>query len=372
MLQDMSIPILKGVMEITIIVAHLKHSFKALTNSMMARRSRGRGNHRLIEEIPRHEAYHEDNLFDDYVENPNVGQEYFGGYFRGQQADKALDQIEWKVPSFKGESDLNVFLDWECPVENLFMKHERPKMVVKDNPKPKVEQKAINYPTKRTLILREDLNGWIKKDDEESLENIIDDENNDKDGTIGDASLDVLGRGLGVIMSIEAQLPTHYNEGTSGSSSSNLDPMKQHLRTCHVTSPTQWGYGNFSPLARSYEHNSYDCYEGNRLGTRNGRNDRTYNKVSRNEVRNEGNYEAYYETNSYGGYSCGRNSQTLGTTSRHLSYNNLKLPLLWNTFCPYEYEAWEQNVELLFYSYGVREEEKFLLALKSLSYEVNV
>ncbi|KAI5664540.1 hypothetical protein M9H77_23863 [Catharanthus roseus] len=29
----------------------------------------------------------------------------------------------------------------------------------------------------------------------------------------------------------------------------------------------QWGYGNFSPQARSYEHNFYDCYEGKRFGT---------------------------------------------------------------------------------------------------------
>ncbi|KAI5681794.1 hypothetical protein M9H77_03022 [Catharanthus roseus] len=27
------------------------------------------------EEVPRHEAWHEDNLFDDFEENPNVGQE---------------------------------------------------------------------------------------------------------------------------------------------------------------------------------------------------------------------------------------------------------------------------------------------------------
>ncbi|KAI5649979.1 hypothetical protein M9H77_35984 [Catharanthus roseus] len=37
----------------------------------------------------------------------------------------------------------------------------------------------------------------------------------------------------------------------------------------HITSHTQWGYYNFSPHARTFEHNSYDCYEGNGLGTRN-------------------------------------------------------------------------------------------------------
>ncbi|KAI5663504.1 hypothetical protein M9H77_22827 [Catharanthus roseus] len=118
---------------------------------------------------------------------------------------------------------------------------------------------------------------------------------------------------------MEAQLPIHYNKETSGSSHSNLDPMKvimQELQLMrkdmkemrgnitnlsmehrdqsniggYVTSHTQWGYGNFSSYARSYEHNSYDCYESNRLGTRNGHNDRTYNTVPRNEVRNGGNY----------------------------------------------------------------------------------
>ncbi|KAI5649382.1 hypothetical protein M9H77_35387 [Catharanthus roseus] len=114
----------------------------------------------------------------------------------------------------------------------------------------------------------------------------------------------------------------------------------------HPMHNNQWGYGNFSPHARSYEHNSYDCYEGNRLGIRNGHNDRTYNRVLRNKVRNEenyvnmdvrfhkriGDYEGYYDSYSYGGYNCRISSQTLGTTSRSLSYNNVKLPFffLWN------------------------------------------
>ncbi|KAI5664403.1 hypothetical protein M9H77_23726 [Catharanthus roseus] len=78
------------------------------------------------------------------------------------------------------------------------------------------------------------------------------------------------------------------------------------------------------------------------------------------------------ESYNYRGYNCGRSSQTLGTTLRPLSYNNLKLPHLCGTFGPYEYESWEQKVESLFYSYGIREEEKFQLVLKSLSYELNV
>ncbi|KAI5662306.1 hypothetical protein M9H77_21629 [Catharanthus roseus] len=80
-------------------------------------------------------------------------------------------------------------------------------------------------------------------------------------------------------------------------------------------------------------------------------------------------YNEHNDSYNYGAYSCGRSSQTLRTTSRPLSYNNLKLPFLWGTFGPYDYEAWEQEVELLFYFYGIREEEKFQLVLKSLSYE---
>ncbi|KAI5682379.1 hypothetical protein M9H77_03607 [Catharanthus roseus] len=114
----------------------------------------------------------------------------------------------------------------------------------------------------------------------------------------------------GLIMSMEAQLPTHYNGGTSGSSHSNLDPMKvimQELQLMrkdmkemrgnitnlsmehggqsniggHITSHTQWGYGNFSPYVRTFEYNSYDCYEDNTFGTRNGYNDRSYKRVSK-------------------------------------------------------------------------------------------
>ncbi|KAI5661928.1 hypothetical protein M9H77_21251 [Catharanthus roseus] len=135
--------------------------------------------------------------------------------------------------------------------------------------------------------------------------------------------------GGGFAMSMEAQLPTHYNGGTSGSSHSNLDPMEvimQELQLIkkdvnkmrgnitnlsieqrdqnnigvHVISHTQWEYGNLSLYARSFEHNSYVCYERNRFG------------------------------------------------------------------------AWEQKVESLFYSYSIREEERFQVVLKSLSYEVDV
>ncbi|KAI5676196.1 hypothetical protein M9H77_07146 [Catharanthus roseus] len=68
----------------------------------------GRGYYRPHEEVPRHEAWHHDNLFDDFGEDPNIFQAYHGGYYGNQQGDKALDKIKWNVPSFKGDSDPNM------------------------------------------------------------------------------------------------------------------------------------------------------------------------------------------------------------------------------------------------------------------------
>ncbi|KAI5663928.1 hypothetical protein M9H77_23251 [Catharanthus roseus] len=58
----------------------------------------------------------------------------------------------------------------------------------------------------------------------------------------------------------------------------------------------QLGYGNFSPHARSYEPNSYDCYESNRLGARDCYNDISCKGVPRDDVRNGGNYVNMDET----------------------------------------------------------------------------
>lgn len=80
----------------------------------------GRGYNKPQEDVPRHEGWRKDN-FEDYGENPNVGQVYCGGYYGGQQKDKTLDKTKQKVPSFKGESDPNVFLDWERQMEKLFI-----------------------------------------------------------------------------------------------------------------------------------------------------------------------------------------------------------------------------------------------------------
>ncbi|KAI5668273.1 hypothetical protein M9H77_18126 [Catharanthus roseus] len=65
----------------------------------------------------------------------------------------------------------------------------------------------------------------------------------------------------------------------------------------------------------------------------------------------KGDYEGFHDSYNYGGYNYKRSSQTLGTTSRPLSYNNLRLPILWGTFGPYDNEVWEQKVESLFHSY---------------------
>ncbi|KAI5672137.1 hypothetical protein M9H77_12501 [Catharanthus roseus] len=56
----------------------------------------GRGCNRPEEEVSRHEPWHEDNMFDDYGENSNIGQEYFGGYYGRQQGYRVLykDQVE--------------------------------------------------------------------------------------------------------------------------------------------------------------------------------------------------------------------------------------------------------------------------------------
>ncbi|KAI5663807.1 hypothetical protein M9H77_23130 [Catharanthus roseus] len=66
----------------------------------------------------------------------------------------------------------------------------------------------------------------------------------------------------------------------------SMEHRDQRNIGCHVTSHTQWGYGIFSPHTRTFEHNSYDCYEGNRLGARNGYNDISCKRFPRNEVKN--------------------------------------------------------------------------------------
>ncbi|KAI5676587.1 hypothetical protein M9H77_07537 [Catharanthus roseus] len=65
----------------------------------------GRGYHRSQEDYPRQEAWHDDNFYEDYGDNPNISHAYHRGYYGNQQGDKALDKIKGKVPGFKRESD---------------------------------------------------------------------------------------------------------------------------------------------------------------------------------------------------------------------------------------------------------------------------
>ncbi|KAI5672047.1 hypothetical protein M9H77_12411 [Catharanthus roseus] len=54
-------------------------------------------------------------------ENPTVGKNTLVVIMVDNKGNKALDKIKWKVPNFNGESDPNLFLNWERHVENLFM-----------------------------------------------------------------------------------------------------------------------------------------------------------------------------------------------------------------------------------------------------------
>lgn len=66
------------------------------------------------------------------------------------------------------------------------------------------------------------------------------------------------------------------------------------------------------------------------------------------------------------------NEESSQCSSKHLSNIKLELPLFYGNLGFYDYVAWEREVEFLFYSYGVREGEKFQLVLKSFSYVVKV
>ncbi|KAI5652356.1 hypothetical protein M9H77_29543 [Catharanthus roseus] len=116
--------------------------------------------------VPRHETWHEDNLHEDYGENPNVGQAYHGGYYGNQQGDKALDKSN-VVPKPQAFN----YKGWP-------KKEDTPKLAFKGHSKLEVEEKiklitnptrcfkcngmghiSINFLTKRALVFSEDLNG---------------------------------------------------------------------------------------------------------------------------------------------------------------------------------------------------------------------
>ncbi|KAI5667722.1 hypothetical protein M9H77_17575 [Catharanthus roseus] len=155
----------------------------------------------------------------------------------------------------------------------------------------------------------------------------------------------------GLIMSMEPQLPTHYNEGTSGSSHYNLDTMKvimQELQLMRKDMKEMRGnITNDMSLLILNEDMVTSLLMQELLSIILIIAMTTVDlELEMNEVRNEGNYvnkdgrfhkrrgdyEEYYDSYSHEGYNGRTSSQTLGTTSRPLSFNNLKLPLLWGTF----------------------------------------
>ncbi|KAI5673848.1 hypothetical protein M9H77_14212 [Catharanthus roseus] len=73
----------------------------------------GRGMPRHFEEVPRPQARHGEPLYDDHEHVPFVANH------GRDQGDQTLDRMKWKLPSFKGENDPNIFLDWERQVENI-------------------------------------------------------------------------------------------------------------------------------------------------------------------------------------------------------------------------------------------------------------
>ncbi|KAI5662278.1 hypothetical protein M9H77_21601 [Catharanthus roseus] len=75
----------------------------------------GRGMPRNFEEVPRPQARHGEPLYDNHEHVPFVANH------GRDQGDQTLDRMKWKLPSFKGENDPNIFLDWERQVENMFM-----------------------------------------------------------------------------------------------------------------------------------------------------------------------------------------------------------------------------------------------------------
>ncbi|KAI5650203.1 hypothetical protein M9H77_36208 [Catharanthus roseus] len=101
-------------------------------------------------------------------------------------------------------------------------------------------------------------------------------------------------------MSMESQLLTHYNEGTTGSYHSNLDPMKIIMQELQLMRKDMKEMrGNITNLCMKQEIREklegisllkLNRDMGNRLGARNSYNNTCCKRVLRNEVKNRGNY----------------------------------------------------------------------------------
>ncbi|KAI5663703.1 hypothetical protein M9H77_23026 [Catharanthus roseus] len=79
-------------------------------------------------------------------------------------------QVATKPPTFNFKP---------CP-----KKEEAPRGTFQSPTKPKMEERghyASSFPTKRALIFREDLNGWIEQEEDESSECVETEENGEDD-----------------------------------------------------------------------------------------------------------------------------------------------------------------------------------------------
>ncbi|KAI5676981.1 hypothetical protein M9H77_07931 [Catharanthus roseus] len=98
----------------------------------------GREHYRPQEKFQRHEAWHKDNLYEDYRDNLNFCKAYHSGYYGNQQRDKALDKI-------------NVVSTPQASTSKSWPKREDTRKVAfKDHPKPNVGEKGrlITNPTR--------------------------------------------------------------------------------------------------------------------------------------------------------------------------------------------------------------------------------
>ncbi|KAI5650462.1 hypothetical protein M9H77_36467 [Catharanthus roseus] len=66
----------------------------------------GRGMPRHFEEVQRPQVRHGEPLYNDHEHVPFVANR------ARDQGDQTLDRMKWKLLSFKGENDPNIFLDW--------------------------------------------------------------------------------------------------------------------------------------------------------------------------------------------------------------------------------------------------------------------
>ncbi|KAI5649356.1 hypothetical protein M9H77_35361 [Catharanthus roseus] len=125
-----------------------------------------------------------------------------------KQGNKSVEEYRQKLELYTLR--LNLEEDKNASISRSWPKKEAtPKVAFKDHSKSKEEKTgklitnptrcfkcngvghiAINFPTKRTLVFNEDLNGWIEKNDDDCKEGIVHKDANSEDQAI--ASFEVL------------------------------------------------------------------------------------------------------------------------------------------------------------------------------------